>query len=265
MPTDRTPPAALFLFAHQDDEFGVFQAIEDCRRQGWRVVCAYLTHGAHGSAARRNDESLAVLAALGVPAADVLFAGDTLDIVDATLPRRLDAAGAWLAGHMAALPRLQLVCAPAWEGGHHDHDALHFLAVHTAARLGLGRQLRQYALYHAHRCPAPWFRVLSPLAANGAPQTSAIGWRDRLRHLRLCLRYPSQLTTWIGLFPFVLAHYLLQGRQALQQATPARTAERPHAGPLYYERRRFYRWEQLQADTSAWLRAQPATQDHHDH
>jgi LmbE family N-acetylglucosaminyl deacetylase len=36
MAPDRNRPAALFLFAHQDDEFGVFQRIADCRRRGLR-------------------------------------------------------------------------------------------------------------------------------------------------------------------------------------------------------------------------------------
>ncbi|HAK90971.1 MAG TPA: PIG-L family deacetylase, partial [Massilia timonae] len=38
-------PVALFLFAHQDDEFGVFERIATLRRQGVRVACAYLTDG----------------------------------------------------------------------------------------------------------------------------------------------------------------------------------------------------------------------------
>ncbi|GJJ01055.1 hypothetical protein RugamoR64_15930 [Duganella rhizosphaerae] len=254
MPTERQP-VALFLFAHQDDEFGVFQTIEDCRRQGWRVRCAYLTHGAHGSAERRNQESRRVLASLGVEQADIVFAGDALGIVDASLPRQLRAAGAWigqwLAGHAA---ELRLLCAPAWEGGHHDHDALHFLALQAATGLGLGPLLRQYALYNAYRCPGPLFRVLSPLAANGPVESRPVPWAARLRHLRLCLCYPSQRLTWIGLFPFVLAHALLNGRQALQAAAPARLAQRPHPGPLYYENRRFYTWEQLQADMADYLR-----------
>ncbi|ELX10629.1 N-acetylglucossaminyl phosphatidylinositol deacetylase [Janthinobacterium sp. HH01] len=259
MPTDQQA-VALFLFAHQDDEFGVFQTIEDCRRQGWRVVCAYLTHGAHGSAERRNQESRRVLATLGVADADIVFAGDALGIVDASLPRHLAAAGAWLTPWLAShAGGLRLLCAPAWEGGHHDHDALHFLAVQTAAGLGLGALLRQYALYNAHRCPGPLFRVLSPLAANGPVQSTPVPWRARLRHLRLCLSYPSQRITWIGLFPFVLAHAVLRGRQALQPAAPARLAQRPHPGPLYYENRRFYTWEQLQADMAGYLRGAAPT------
>ena len=39
---------ALFLFAHQDDEVGVFQKILDEQRLGRRIVCAYFTDGVSG-------------------------------------------------------------------------------------------------------------------------------------------------------------------------------------------------------------------------
>lgn len=260
MPIDATAPVALLVFAHQDDEFGVFAVIDDCRQRGQRVVCAYLTHGAGGSAARRNAESLRVLARLGVAAADVVFAGDLLGIADATLPRHMAPAGAWLARWMGGFDKVDLICAPAWEGGHHDHDALHFLTARTAHALGLGATLRQYALYNAWRCPPPLFRVLSPLAANGPVQRRPLAWGARLRYLRLCLQYPSQLGTWVGLFPFVLLHYALRGEQTLQPVTLERLAQRPHAGPLYYERRRFYTWQQMRHDMTTWLEGQPPHQ-----
>jgi LmbE family N-acetylglucosaminyl deacetylase len=250
-------PVALLVFAHQDDEFGLFAVIEACRRRGQRVVCAYLTHGAGGSAARRNAESLRVLTRLGVDVADVLFAGDQLGIADATLPRHMAAAGAWLARWLGAFDNVDLICAPAWEGGHHDHDALHFLTARTAHALGLGAALRQYALYNAWRCPPPLFRVLSPLALNGPVERHALSWGARLRYLRLCLQYPSQLTTWIGLFPFVLLHYALRGEQTLQPVALERLAQRPHAGPLYYERRGFYTWRQMRSDMAIWLDGPP--------
>jgi len=105
---------------------------------------------------------------------------------------------------------------------------------------------RQYSLYNARSCPAPLFRVLAPLAENGPVMRSRLPWRQRWQHLRLCLMYPSQRNTWIGLFPFVLLHYLLRGEQQLQGVALARLQQRPHAGALYYENRRFYRWDQLQ-------------------
>ena len=245
-------PAALFLFAHQDDEFGVFHLIEECRRRGQRVACAYLTRGANGVGPRRNEESRRVLASLGVAADDIRFAGDELGIDDAALPESLEAAGAWIGRWFASFGSVGNIFVTAWEGGHHDHDALHALTVECARRLGLLPVVRQFALYNRYRCPGPLFRVLSPLAANGPVESFRIPLARRLAHLRLCLQYPSQARTWIGLFPFVLLHYLLSGRQAVQAVDPARLAQRPHAGTLYYEHRRFYRWERMCERLRAW-------------
>lgn len=254
--TDATPdavPGALFLFAHQDDEYGVFHAIEDSLRRGRRVRCAYLTAGAAGSGPRRNAESLAALGALGVAPSDIVFAGDQLGIVDGTLPDNMAAAGAWLHAWLGSAGPVELICVTAWEGGHHDHDALHFLTVHAAEALGMRARLRQYSLYNAWRRRAPWFNVLTPLAANGPVERDTIDWHARARHLGLLRHYSSQWKTWLGLTPFVLWHYLRHGSQQLQAVDPARLAQRPHEGALYYEHRRFYTWPAMRANMDRWL------------
>ncbi|WP_348694568.1 PIG-L family deacetylase [Duganella fentianensis] len=255
MPTK--PQRALFLFAHQDDEYGVYAAIADCVQRGLAVQCAYFTCAAGALAQQRNQESLAVLARLGVPASAVHFAGDQLAIPDASLPQHLAQAADWieqwlLQGADRAAASIDSIYVTAWEGGHHDHDALHAITCEIAARHGLLERVQQYALYNALGCPAPLFRVLSPLTQNGAVTRQRLPWRQRWQHLRLCLMYPSQRNTWIGLFPFVLLHYLLRGEQQLQGVALARLQQRPHAGALYYENRRFYRWEQLQQDLAQW-------------
>ena len=250
-----TDSFALFLFAHQDDEFGVFERIAALRRRGVRVACAYLTDGqtARASAATRNAESLAVLARLGVAPGDVHFAGQQLGIGDARLPLHLDAAAHWIGAWIDGFAGIDALHVTAWEGGHHDHDALHALTVHLAAARGLLERTWQFSLYQGQGLPGPLFRVLTPLARNGPVHATPIAWRARLRYLDLCLSYPSQRTTWIGLFPFVLLHYLLRGDQALQKVTPARTIERPHEGALYYEKRKFFTWPQMNAAIAAWL------------
>lgn len=252
MPTE--PAFALFLFAHQDDEFGVFERIADCRARGLFVACAYLTSGqtATASARERNAESLAVLARLGVDAADVAFAGEKLGIGDARLPLNLDAAASWLRGWLQGFERTDSLHVPAWEGGHHDHDALHAVAVALARELGLIGRTFQFSLYQADGLPGPLFRVLAPLPANGAQSLRTISWRARWRYLGLCLAYPSQRGTWVGLFPFVLLHYLARGTQALQPVCVERTFERPHGGTLYYEKRKFFTWEQMASRLNAW-------------
>jgi LmbE family N-acetylglucosaminyl deacetylase len=257
MPTDAagTAPVVLFLFAHQDDEFGVFHVLEECRHQGKRVLCAYLTRGVDGVAARRNAESRQVLASLGVREDDIFFAGDELGIDDACLHAHLDAAGAWIARWIGASGQIERIHVTAWEGGHHDHDALHALTVRVAERLGMLSRVRQFALYNRFRRPGPLFRVLSPLAANGPVEARPIPLARRLAYLGLCLRYPSQATTWIGLFPFVLMHYALHGTQALQGVSLERLRTAPHPGTLYYERRGFYTWDALKRKLDGWTPA----------
>jgi len=252
-------PVALFLFAHQDDEFGVFERIAALRRQGVRVACAYLTDGqtANASAATRNAESLAVLAQLGVAQHDVAFAGQLLGIGDARLPLHMEAAGRWIGAWIDSFYPIEAIHVTAWEGGHHDHDALHALVVTLAAERGLLARTWQFSLYQAESLGGPLFRVLAPLAANGPVTAAPISWAARRQYLRLCLSYPSQRNTWIGLFPIVLLHYLRRGEQALQGVDPARLEQRPHAGALYYEKRKFFTWERMRAAIAAWRATRP--------
>lgn len=255
MPTEAA--CALFLFAHQDDEFGVFQRIADCRRRGLRVACAYFTDGATGrvTAAQRNGESRAVLARLGVAMEDIAFAGEELGIGDAHLPQQLAPASRWLQRWLDRFGNIDSLHVTAWEGGHHDHDALHALAVGAAEQRGLLERTWQYPLYQAKGLPGPLFRVLAPLPENGPATRWTMPWGARARYLRYCLSYPSQRGTWIGLFPFVLLHYLARGVQQLQPVAPERIGQRPHAGPLYYEKRAFFTWDQMAQAIAAWRTA----------
>lgn len=247
-------PTALFLFAHQDDEFGVFQKIMDERQQGRRVCCAYLTDGGFGGVppVRRNQESLAVLNKFDVKEQDVSFAGQALSISDGQLHGQLDAAASWIDTWLTGFPNVTTIYVPAWEGGHHDHDALHAIVVLVAQMRGLLGQVRQFSLYNGHECTGQFFKVLNPLSLNGKPERTPIAWRDRLRFLAFCLSYSSQAKAWLGLFPFVLLHYLTRGEQVLQSVSLERIRQRPHTGALYYESRRFFTWEQMVAKLSAF-------------
>ncbi|MCB9885824.1 MAG: PIG-L family deacetylase [Planctomycetes bacterium] len=243
--------AALFLFAHQDDEFGVFAEIERRAREG-EVTCAYFTDGAAaGDPARRDAESLAVLRRLGVAAERVHFFGVKHGIADGRLCESLPTVAARVAALLDELPADARVFVSAWEGGHQDHDGLHAVTATLLHERGRIAQLRQFPLYNAARCVGPFFRVLSPLAENGPVEGLRLSWGERLRQLRHCWRYPSQWRTWLGLFPFVLLHMLLRGRQSLQAVDPARLAQRPHAGRLFYERRGLSSWQRMQEQLAA--------------
>lgn len=244
MHTEPSEPIALFLFAHQDDEFGVFFQLEQERQAGRRVCCVYITDGAAtADPERRNTESRLVLQHLGVGVEDILFVGPKLGIGDGLLHLRIDVLSEWLNAFFNAHPSVDACFVPAWEGGHPDHDLLHAAAVQLlASRLDI---VRQYPLYHGKNCRGPLFCALSPLAENGLVERQTFGWRKRMRYARLCFAYPSQWRSWIGLLPFVGWHYLYKGTQQLQRVNDSRLTMPPHAGRLYYERRGFLDWPTL--------------------
>jgi len=251
MPTDGSHPehgpekgAAVFLFAHQDDEFAIFSEIENCIRTGYRAVCVYLTTGAFKNEkrriAQRNRESIAALRRLGVPPRDVFFLGEANVIPDGQLHTRLDIAFCAVSALMKSMGIfVQRLYISAWEGGHQDHDAVHLVGQAIARQHGLLGSTRQFSLYHGKGLPWIFFRVLSPIEENGPVQRHNVSMVDRLRHLTMYFHYRSQLKTWIGLFPFVVVNHIFVGQQELQPVESTCYHQRPHAGRLLYERRRF--------------------------
>jgi hypothetical protein len=95
--------------------------------------------------------------------------------------------------------------------------------------------------------------VMTPLIENGIVEQQKISRFDRLKYIRMCLGYPSQAKTWLGLFPFVTYSYLFIGRQSLQQVNYERLNNRPHEGLLYYESRGFETWKNMQSLISEYL------------
>jgi hypothetical protein len=245
---------ALFLFAHQDDEFGVYQKILDEKNNGSRICCAYLTDGASNGVLSeiRNLESLSVLRSLGVQECDIFFVGNELLIPDSKLLENLNKASIWIRNWITSNPEISVIFVPAWEGGHHDHDVLHAITITITEYLGNINIVKQFALYNNYKCPAPFFKVCSPLPFNGKVESTYYSKGARLKFLFYCLSYPSQFKTWLGLLPFVIHHYLFCGKQLLQPVSIARTYQRPHDGRLYYEIRGFSSWEVVEKSLESW-------------
>lgn len=236
---------SVFMFAHQDDEFGVFHAIQSDLAKGRRVWCLYLTDGGT-QGVRRNKESIRVLSSLGVDSANILFMGHALQVADGKLLDSLPVVSKWLASFLRTLAPKAGIYIPAWEGGHPDHDGLHLAAVHVLSTVGDLDKARQFSLYHSRDCIHPFFRVMTPIPENGKTQIQYIPAGKRIEYVLHCLRYTSQLKAWIGLLPFVAWSYLATGRQQLQHVNVSRMFERPHPGRLYYESRGYANWAQME-------------------
>jgi LmbE family N-acetylglucosaminyl deacetylase len=231
----------LFLFAHQDDEFGVLHQIEREVESGASVYCVYSTSGVSAGAdpKRRNAESLHVLASLGIDSRQVFFKVDRFDIPHGQALEHVDTLRTWLTNWSQHHQPLRAIYVPAWEGGHPDHDVLNAVAVQVMQHARSKTIIWQYPLYNSNGLKWGFFKVLTPLVMNGEVLRQIIPWPNRWRHLRLCLNYKSQAISWAGLYPFVLWHYLFKGWQSLQPTSLSRLNERPHTGKLYYEFRGF--------------------------
>ncbi len=243
----------VFLFAHQDDEFAAFELLSQTRNEGRTATCIYLTSGDYGGQpiAPRNAESRAVLRSFGVRPERMHFLGQQAAIGDGRLHLHVSDACDMLVRLLQTQGVIGQIFLPAWEGGHQDHDAVHIVGIAAAQRLSLLDRTFQFSLYNGHALPGPLFRVMSPLAANGTTRLKTISLSSRLRYVRHCLAYPTQWKTWLGLFPFVFIHYIFRGVQAVQPVSWGRVRERPHAGPLLYERRNVLCFDEFSTAVSA--------------
>ncbi|MCX2983297.1 PIG-L family deacetylase [Halieaceae bacterium IMCC14734] len=228
----------VFLCAHQDDEFSFLYTIQCSLAEGRDLLVLFLTDG--GNSEVRNEESRKVLEAAGVHSDSIEFIGGELQFTDGKLMDHL--LPAWRAINYCIeglSSRVKSIYMPAWEGGHQDHDVLHVLGVCLARKLGVYHSSRQIGLYHCYGMSWIFYRVLSPLKLNGPTTKVPIPPAKRLKFLILFLNYRSQFMAWIGLYPFVILDYLLDGTVKLQPISWSRIHQAPHPGVPLYERRGF--------------------------
>jgi N-acetylglucosamine malate deacetylase 1 len=250
----------LFLFAHQDDEFGVFHEIAETLARGERAVCIYLTNGAWKKVTPeiRNAESLQVLQRVGVPASDIHFLGTEIGIADSTLANNFQKSWDALLKLSADIGGVTRVVMHAYEGGHHDHDAGHVLGLTLAKQLNVFDTSRQFPLY---RGPGGRFVVTYavPMESNGPVNRARIPWGKRLQYLMYLRFYRSQVTTIVKIGPLMARDFISDGCQKLQPLSLSRVLERPRPGELLYETWKLYDYEKFSRNTAAFLAKQNLT------
>lgn len=232
-----TRPPLVLLLPHPDDEFAAFAWIAHARAHGQTVHCIWITDGGWGGQPTlpRREESRTVLRAMGLQDEHLHFLGEQNALPDGELHLHIVRAYEAIATCLASIgPSLQLLI-PAWEGGHQDHDATHLIGSLLARRPGV--EVLQFPLYQGQGLRGPLFRVLSPLPANGATVSVPVPIRLRARFIAQCLGYRSQWKSFVGLLPLYTLKMLAPRPFKLQPLKPGRSTERPHEGPLLYERR----------------------------
>jgi hypothetical protein len=236
---------ALFIFAHQDDECWCFYEIRRLVSRGDEVKVVYLTSGTFDGnlSPVRNAESISVLGRIGVPKENIFFLGTHEKIRDGRLCESLEVVFNSLITFADEAGVLSSLYLPAWEGGHQDHDAAHLVGISLAKHFRILGQCYQFPLYTGVNLTGILFRTFTCLPENGKPIVSKIPWKDRIRFITLCFSYPSQIKSWIGLFPFFMMHHIFYGTQSLQHVSVDRVNFAPHSGTLLYERRQAYSYK----------------------
>ena len=247
-------PAALFVFAHQDDEVAAASRIVFEVKRGTSVYCVFLTDGGAGKALpeNRNRESAAVLTSLAVPANRIAFIGTDIPIRDGTLVEHLDVALDRLERHMSGIELDTLYCL-AWEGGHQDHDASQLVAAAFARRRGMLDRSWELPLYNGARTVGPLFRVLSPLGKSNEWQRRRLSFSEGLAVSLLPWKYRSQRSSWIGLFPEAFLKLFVLRRELFRKVDPHRLRERPHKRLLFYERRFRFTYERFAQNAAPFV------------
>lgn len=226
----------LFLFAHQDDEFGVFPVIEKSIADNECVICIYATDGSvNASPELRNQESISVLTKLGVTQSNVIFAGQLLNIKDNQLHNNIDLFIDWLLCFLSNITNINDIYVPAWEGGHPDHDVLNAITSFVSKRLTPNINLYQFALYNGKGLIYPFFKVLTPLNKSPTDITYTINLSQKIKFLYYCTLYPSQWRSWLGLFPMVFIFYLFKSKIIIQRVSDHDYTNPPYINPIYYE------------------------------
>lgn len=222
--------AIVYILAHFDDEYFATPLIARAAGQDqWFLYIA--DYATPALSARRLAESRAYLASLGVPADRVVHVGAGSGALDGQVHRHLPDLLPLLAAELARIDPVERFVVTAWEGGHMDHDACAALAVRVAG----AAPIDQITLYNGPGLPGRLFRAGAPLADNGPPIRARLSGSQWLAFATGVRAFPSQAKTWLGLWPVMFASYLRRGF-AHQALDPARISQRPHAGPLLYER-----------------------------
>lgn len=115
-----------------------------------------------------------------------------------------------------------------------DHDMCAMMTTLLAARRGV--EVDQISLYNGKGLPGPFFHGCAPLPENGpvtrVPSTTT-EWNSWMNAVRF---FPSQTKTWLGLWPAMFWTFATKGGFGYQTLQAGRIGERPHHGPLFYER-----------------------------
>ncbi len=244
----------LWILAHQDDEvLGLHLRTESINN-----YVVYLTdgvrQGAHYDSNLRSAEARNAWRKIDEDT-ELIFYGTDNAIKDGELSKQLNASHLNDLASICRSRRIYEIVTLQLEGGHQDHDVTSLISEELSRRLSL--QFVTFPAYRALHEKYPAYKVMSsktqPL--DSIPRTAATRLRDSKRALSLMRSYKSQLSTWVGLGPFVFLKYLFgKPTYSLQPGSNLNPQELPTK--LLYSIRNKYEvlnYEEIRKNMSGWI------------
>ena len=245
----------IYLFAHQDDEFGCFAKLDkDILSDNAYVF--FLTSGGnnliYNRLSRRDKESLHVLRKLGLKKRNVFFIGRELKIDHFTLYLNLNRVYKTVKKKITQIGKPYSIITHSWEGGHEDHDACNLIGRKIANDFNIIKKSYQFSLYNAFKTNLIFFKIFNPINKfNGKKIYSK--FTRRLFYISLLFNYKSQVKIWVGLYPFIIYHYLFKGFIFFEELNRDKYIKRPHKNELLYEIRKFCNFKKFKNKSKFFL------------
>ena len=252
----------LVLLAHQDDEFGFAPVISRAIKAKIHVVVACLTSGGFSKEpdSTRDDELIASLKAHGVTSSNYWPIGSAECFPDSKLIEHLDAALTILEARILLFGlNVTALATHAWEGGHQDHDACNLVARKLLKRnLTACKLAMSFPMYHCENTTKPFFRAFNPVRSAIVHRVLKLTLVERIQILGLPIKYPSQVISLMGLYPFAFLEFGVFGRLHVLALETSLHIVRPHLGVLFYERRNKFSYREFEYLANLFLKEQKA-------
>jgi LmbE family N-acetylglucosaminyl deacetylase len=246
----------FYLFAHQDDEFGTFIKLEEDFKKNNTFVF-YLTSGEDNMIkkkdnSKRDMESLNALQKLGGKKKNIFFLGSKYMIQHNKLYLDIDYIYKKILAISSSIGKPNSIITHSWEGGHEDHDACNLIGRKIAKKFKIMKESHQFSLYNSYNTSLLYFKVFNPIIKyEGEKVFSEL--KKRIFYIKLLFIYKSQIKTWIGLYPFVIFHYLFKGYNFIERLNCDNFIKKPHLNGLLYEKRKFCTFEKFKSKTKFFL------------
>jgi hypothetical protein len=198
----------LWLLAHQDDEVLGLHLHSNLTSNHVAYLTDGVRIGANYNSDKRISEALESWSQIDRNA-ELIFFGTYHSLRDGALKKEITLFHLNELIAICQIRDIKEIVTLQLEGGHQDHDIVSMLAEELASRLSL--DLITFPAYRALHKKYPIYAVMSSTDKSKEKASHSMVLRVQIakQAFNLMRNYKSQLTTWVGLGPFVILKYLM--------------------------------------------------------